>query len=130
MHLYSRRFTAGGFNACRRLVGSGGALPRSALTLAPTAIVYLDRVCILTAAPAIRRDLHLSDAQMGYVFSAFTLVYALMGNLPAGWLVYWFGPRRMLARVVTWWSAMTALTAWSGGTLRFALRVSPPVRCR
>jgi MFS family permease len=83
-------------------------------TLVLTAIVYLDRVCISTAAPAIRRDLRLSDAQMGYVFSAFTLAYALM-EVPAGWLVDRFGPRRMLARVVTWWSAMTALTGWSGG---------------
>src|SRR4029077_7545884 len=34
-------------------------------TLALAAIAYLDRVCVSTAAPAIRADLHLSDAEMG-----------------------------------------------------------------
>ena len=53
--------------------------------LAVMAVAYLDRVCISTAAPAIKDDLGLDDAQMGYVFSAFTLAYALF-EVPSGWL--------------------------------------------
>ena len=84
------------------------------LTLALTAVAYLDRVCIATAAPAMKADLQLSDAQMGYVFSAFTLAYALF-EVPSGWLADRFGPRLMLTRIVIWWSAMTAATGCVGG---------------
>ena len=84
------------------------------LLLVATAISYLDRVCISMAAPAIQKDLGLSDAQMGMVFSAFTLAYALF-EIPAGWMADRFGPRRMLTRVVIWWSIMTAATGFVGG---------------
>src|SRR5262245_54721189 len=83
-------------------------------TLVLTAIAYLDRVCIATAAPAMKVELHLSDAQMGYVFSAFTLAYALF-EVPSGWLADRFGARLMLTRIVVWWSAMTAATGLVGG---------------
>lgn len=83
-------------------------------TLAAMGIAYLDRVCISTAAPAIRTDLGLDDAQMGYVFSAFTLAYALF-EVPAGWLADRYGARAMLARIVVWWSGMTAATGAAGG---------------
>ncbi|HEX9426759.1 MAG TPA: MFS transporter, partial [Candidatus Polarisedimenticolia bacterium] len=56
-----------------------------------TAVAYLDRVCIAIAAPAMQADLGLSDARMGYVFSAFTFAYALF-ELPGGWLADRFGP--------------------------------------
>jgi MFS transporter, ACS family, glucarate transporter len=83
-------------------------------TLVLAAIAYLDRVCISTAAPAIKADLRLTDGQMGYVFSAFTLAYAVM-EVPAGWLADRFGSRLMLARVVIWWSAFTAITGLATG---------------
>lgn len=84
------------------------------LTLALTAVSYLDRICISTAAPSIKADLHLTDAQMGYVFSAFTFAYALF-EIPSGWLADRFGPRLMLTRIVVWWSAMTAATGLARG---------------
>src|SRR5258706_16160842 len=56
-----------------------------AFTLAMTAVAYLDRVCIAMAAPSMKADLNLTDAEMGYVFSAFTLAYALF-EVPSGWL--------------------------------------------
>jgi MFS family permease len=82
--------------------------------LGAMAVAYLDRVCISTAAPQIKADLALSDAQMGYVFSAFTLAYALF-EVPSGWLADRFGARLMLTRIVLWWSAMTAATGAAGG---------------
>lgn len=77
-------------------------------------ITYIDRACISTAKDPIARDLGFSDAQMGLVFSAFALGYAL-AQIPSGWLADRYGPRLALAAVVAGWSALTALTgaAWS-----------------
>src|SRR5262245_22629178 len=85
-----------------------------AMVLALAAISYLDRVCISMAGPFLQKDLGLGDAQLGWVFSAFTFAYALF-EMPAGWLADRFGPRLMLSRVVVWWSIMTAATGWVGG---------------
>jgi MFS family permease len=82
--------------------------------LGAMAVAYLDRVCISTAAPAIKADLGLDDAQMGYVFSAFTLAYALF-EIPSGWLADRFGARITLTRIVLWWSGMTAATGAATG---------------
>jgi len=81
-------------------------------------ITYIDRVCISKAAPLIQADLHFTKEQMGYIFSAFTLAYALF-EIPGGWLGDKMGPRRVLMRVVTWWSIFTAATgyAWNYTTM-------------
>ncbi len=86
----------------------------TAFTLALVAVAYLDRVCIATAAPAMKSALGLSDAQMGLVFSAFTFSYALF-EVPSGWLADRFGARVTLTRIVVWWSAMTAATGLATG---------------
>jgi MFS transporter, ACS family, glucarate transporter len=78
-----------------------------AVTLA--ILAYIDRVCISQAAPIISRDLNLSKSQMGLVFSAFALAYAIF-EIPGGWLGDWMGPRRVLMRIVVWWSVFTAAT--------------------
>ncbi len=75
-------------------------------------IQYIDRVCISQAAPAISSDLRLSAKQMGFVFSAFTLAYALF-EIPTGWLGDKIGARRVLLRTVLWWSFFTAATGWA-----------------
>src|SRR3982750_492035 len=77
------------------------------MTLA--ALTYLDRVCISTLAPNIMRDLRLTRMEMSYVFSAFTLAYALF-EIPTAWWSDRIGSRRVLTRIVVWWSAFTMLT--------------------
>jgi MFS transporter, ACS family, glucarate transporter len=77
-------------------------------------VTYLDRVCISAAAPFITADLGLNARQMGYVFSAFTLGYSLF-EVPSGWLADRRGPRRVLTRIVLWWSAFTMLTGAATG---------------
>jgi MFS transporter, ACS family, glucarate transporter len=74
-------------------------------------IMYIDRVCISQAAPFIRRDLALNAVQMGWVFSIFGWAYALF-EVPGGWLGDRVGPRRVLMRIVIWWSFFTAATGW------------------
>lgn len=73
-------------------------------------ITYLDRVCISITAPRIMHDLALTTRQMSYVFSAFTCTYALF-EIPTGWWGDRVGTRRVLTRIVLWWSAFTGLTA-------------------
>jgi MFS family permease len=77
-------------------------------------VTYLDRVCIASAASFIREDLHLTAVEMGWVFSAFTLAYAIF-EVPSGWLGDTIGPRKVLTRIVLWWSAFTMATglAWN-----------------
>ena len=74
-------------------------------------IQYIDRVCISQAMPDIARDLVLSDKQKGMIFSAFGLAYALF-EMPTGWMGDKWGPRKVLVRVVLWWSFFTAATGW------------------
>ncbi|MFO0960829.1 MAG: MFS transporter [Isosphaeraceae bacterium] len=80
--------------------------------VALAAITYLDRVCIAHAdvTAAIRSELGLSKTQMGWAFSTFTLAYALF-EIPTGAWGDRIGTRRVLTRIVVWWSAFTMLTA-------------------
>src|SRR5581483_5760757 len=48
-------------------------------------ITFIDRVCLSQTKLAIVGDLKLSDQEMGFVFSAFGLAYALF-EIPGGWL--------------------------------------------
>ncbi len=80
-----------------------------AVTLA--VITYIDRVCISQAAPLMSRDLGLDKVQMGGAFTAFGIAYALF-EIPGGFLGDWLGARRVLMRVVMWWSFFTAATGW------------------
>jgi MFS family permease len=73
---------------------------------------FVDRAAIGQAAPAISRELHLTPFQMGLVFSAFGFTYAAC-EIPSGWLCDRFGARRLLTRVVLWWSLFTAATGWA-----------------
>lgn len=75
-------------------------------------ITYIDRVCISKSQPFITHDLGLTEKQMGTVFGAFGLSYALC-EIPMGWLGDRIGPRRMLMRVVSFWSLFTALTGYA-----------------
>jgi MFS family permease len=86
-------------------------------------ITYLDRVAISITAPAIMKDLALTKVQMSFIFSAFTIAYALF-EAPTGWWGDRVGPRRVLTRIVVWWSVFTMATASAIGfrslaTLRF-----------
>ena len=73
-------------------------------------ITYVDRVNISVAARQMMPALDLTQMQMGYVFSAFVLGYALF-QVPGGWLGDRWGTRRVLTAAVIWWSVFTGLTA-------------------
>ena len=75
-----------------------------------SAVSFLDRVNISVAGSAIASEYHLSQVQLGWVFSAFLWGYALFQTF-GGWLADRLGPRRVLAGGVLWWGIFTALTA-------------------
>ena len=75
-----------------------------------SAIGYLNRVNMSVSGSAIIKEFHLSPIQLGWVFSAFTLGYALF-QAPTGRLADRFGPRRVLALATIWWAVLIGLTA-------------------
>jgi MFS family permease len=93
----------------------------TAFAISLAALAYVQRVAISQAAEGIQADLHLGKAQLGLIFGAFGLSYALF-EVPNGLLGDRFGVRRTLTRIVIAWSAFTALTgaAWNFTSLWIA----------
>jgi MFS transporter, ACS family, glucarate transporter len=80
------------------------------------AVSYLDRVNIAIAGSALAEEYHLSQVQLGSIFSAFLIGYALF-QTPCGWLADKLGPRYVLTMGVVWWGLFTALTASLSSTI-------------
>jgi MFS family permease len=90
-------------------------------------LTYLDRVCIARVQNDIQTDLGITDLGMGYVFAAFAVGYALF-EVPGGWMGDAWGTRRVITRIVLWWSLFTALTGSVDELLRLGLGVSRVTR--
>jgi ACS family glucarate transporter-like MFS transporter len=73
------------------------------------AITYLDRVCISVAGPRMQEDLRIGPSGWGWVTGMFGLAYGLF-EIPTGALGDRIGARRVITRIVLWWSAFTSLT--------------------
>lgn len=84
----------------------------TAFAVALAVITYIDRVAISVSVPAISKELNLTPIQMGWALAAFAWAYALF-EIPGGWLGDRIGPRRVLMRIVIWWSVFTAATGWA-----------------
>ena len=82
------------------------------LTFFTSFIMYMDRVCMGTAAPEIMKDFNLSKITMGWSSSAFNWAYALF-QVPGGWMADRYGARVVLAGAMGWWSLFTAATGLS-----------------
>ena len=90
-----------------------------------TTINYIDRQVLGLLKPVISRELHWTEADFGWIISAFQMAYAIMMPL-AGRLVDWIGPKRGYAIAVIFWSlaAMShslARSVFQFATARFAL---------
>jgi MFS transporter, ACS family, glucarate transporter len=72
-------------------------------------ITYVDRVCIAVAGPRMQDSLDISPQAWGWVTSVFFLSYSAF-EIPTGALGDRIGARRVLTRIVLWWSAFTSLT--------------------
>lgn len=92
-----------------------------------SAVAFLDRVNISIAGSAISSEFHLGKVELGWVFSAFLLGYALFQTV-GGRLADRFGSRRVLAAGVVWWGIFTALTAAVPSRIASALALFLAVR--
>jgi ACS family glucarate transporter-like MFS transporter len=92
-----------------------------------SAVSYLDRVNISIAGGAIADSYHLSDVQLGKIFSAMLVGYAIF-QVVAGRLADRFGSRRVLTCGVIWWGIFTGLTALVPANIEAALLLFVMIR--
>jgi MFS transporter, ACS family, glucarate transporter len=92
-----------------------------------SAVSYLDRVNISIAGGAIADAYHLTDVQLGKVFSSMLVGYALFQTV-AGRLADRYGAQRVLTAGVIWWGVFTALTALVPANVAGALLIFIVVR--
>src|SRR5579864_186717 len=116
---------------------------------------YLDRLCMMRAQNDVVRDLGLNqltaadeaelqarglanddkarkkmeDARgtkrMSWIFNIFTIGYLLF-EIPGGWLGDRWGSRKVLLRIIIWWSVFIALTAWVDLPVRWFISQPAP----
>jgi len=78
---------------------------------------YVDRQLPAILLPEIKKDMELSDTQLGFITGlAFAAFYAVVG-IPLGRMIDVVSRRKMLAACIALWSAMTAA---SGAATNFA----------
>lgn len=101
-----------------------GISTRLVLLLAVAIFInYIDRGNLATAAPLLKGDLGLSNAEFGMLVSAFYWTYAPL-QLLAGWLAERMDVHRLLAAGLALWSLATAATGIAGSfAVLIALRV-------
>jgi ACS family glucarate transporter-like MFS transporter len=85
------------------------------LLFAISVVTYIDRVNISVTARQMMPALGLTDQQMGFIFSAFVIGYALF-QVPGGWLADRWGIRIVLTVALLWWSCFTAFTAMAAAS--------------
>jgi len=83
-------------------------VPILALVAVATMVNYLDRTVLGIAAPYLTKELGLTAASLGIVFSAFSWSYALL-QIPGGIFLDRFGTRATYSLALTLWSGFTAL---------------------
>ena len=79
-------------------------------------ITYIDRVNIGTAAPAMQKELGLTNVELGLAFSAFAYPYAFF-QIAGGWLGDRLGPRKTLLICGAIWSAATVMIGFVEGAM-------------
>ena len=83
----------------------------------------VDRISLSIAMPTIAKEFALSPAMQGLILSSFFWSYALL-QIPGGWLIDRYGPRRVVAGATLLWGVFqTLLGVASGGLSMLFLRV-------
>jgi MFS family permease len=73
-------------------------------------LTFMDRLAIAVAGPQMQHELRIQPQAWGWILSAYVLANGIF-EIPSGASGDRHGQRRELTRIVTWWSAFTALTA-------------------
>lgn len=88
-----------------------------------TLVNLVDRISLSIAMPTIAKEFSLSPGMQGLILSSFFWSYALL-QIPGGWLIDRYGPRRVVAGATLLWGVFqTLLGAASGGLSMLLLRV-------
>ena len=108
------------------LTVSNRAARRVVLMLGVVASIgYVCRVDVTVVAPRLMAELHLSQSEMGKVFSAFLLGYTLF-QIPSGWLAGRISTRTLYFTLGVGWTVITLATALVGRSwLGWALAALP-----
>jgi MFS family permease len=87
-----------------------------------TFFALLDRQILMLLAEPIRRDLGLTDLQLGMVQGFGVALFAALAGLPLGWAADRFDRRLVLSVCIAWWSAAVVGAAFSNsfGSLLFS----------
>lgn len=91
-----------------------------AMIFAGTTINYVDRLVISLLAPTLQAKFSISDAQYGYIGSAWAITYAF-GQMFSGWMLDRIGTRIGYALAIVMWSICSMLTALGAGPVSFAV---------
>lgn len=102
----SQRHLADSARAARRLV---------ALLVAVASIGYVCRVDMTVIAPELMAELHLTQVEIGRVFSAFLIGYTAF-QVPSGWLADRVGVGRLFSVMAVGWALLTAALVLVGGS--------------
>ncbi len=93
--------------------------PRARSAVAPLLVLVLvnivnfyDRQVPGALAEPIRREFHLTDAQLGWIGSVFIWIYALVG-MPLGRLADTSSRKRLLGAGLALWGLLTGYAAWA-----------------
>lgn len=74
----------------------------------------IDRISLSIAIPTIAKEFDLSPTMQGVILSSFFWAYALL-QIPGGWLVDKYGPRKMITGSTLLWGIFQTLAAFSTG---------------
>ncbi len=81
-----------------------------------TVINLVDRVSLSIAMPTIAHEFQLTPAIQGLILSSFFWAYALL-QIPGGWLIDRYGPRRVIGWSTGLWGVFQTLAAFATGGL-------------
>lgn len=98
-----------------------GAWYALAVLAAVTFCALLDRQILVLLAEPIRRDLGLTDLQLGLVQGFGVALFAALAGFPLGWAADRFDRRIVLAACIAWWSAAVAGCALADSFLALLL---------
>src|SRR5438094_4549466 len=108
-----------------KLLSAGISAPTKVLArlCAMYFVNYIVRVNVSTAAAVFQPELHLSNTQVGLIFSAFAYPYLLF-QIIGGWVADKFGPRLALTVCGVIWASATIMTGLVHGLVMiFVARV-------
>jgi ACS family D-galactonate transporter-like MFS transporter len=87
-----------------------------AIVFALTMVNLIDRVSLSIAMPTIAHEFSLTPSLQGLILSSFFWAYALL-QIPGGWLIDRFGPRRVISWSTGLWGTFQVLAAFATGGL-------------